>query len=132
MALETGAQFIVIPILDEEVVKSAVTKKIPIFPGAYTPSEIYKAWSLGASAVKIFSATQLGVQFIKDVSGPLGQIKVLPTGGVTIGNIKSFFEVGAVGMGSSLLNNQLIGEGDFKDLEDYFRKIKKEIEGFIN
>ncbi|WP_318840756.1 bifunctional 4-hydroxy-2-oxoglutarate aldolase/2-dehydro-3-deoxy-phosphogluconate aldolase [Reichenbachiella ulvae] len=81
-AIDAGSQFIVTPIIDEEVIKSAVAQQIPIFPGAYSPTEIYKAWSLGASAVKVFPATQLGVQYIKDVSAPLNDIKLLPTGGV--------------------------------------------------
>ena len=59
-AVAAGAQFIVTPIIDEVVIKRAVAKGIPIFPGAYSPTEIYRAWSLGASAVKIFPATQLG------------------------------------------------------------------------
>src|SRR5690606_17965044 len=66
-ALSAGAQFIVTPIMDEEVIRTTVAHNITIFPGAYTPTEIYRAWSLGASAVKIFPATQLGPRFIKDV-----------------------------------------------------------------
>ncbi|SHF59664.1 2-keto-3-deoxy-phosphogluconate aldolase [Arenibacter palladensis] len=125
-AVAAGAQFIVTPIIDEVVIKTAVAQGIPIFPGAYSPTEIYKAWSLGASAVKIFPATQLGVQFIKDIAAPLNNIKLLPTGGVSLENIKSFFEAGAVGvgMGSSLFNKKLIQEGDFEGLAKHFTKIK--------
>ena len=132
-AIEAGAQFIVTPIIDEEIIKEAVAKKIPIFPGAYTPSEIYKAWTLGASAVKVFPATQLGTQYIKDVLAPLNNIKLLPTGGVSIENIKSFFQAGAVGagMGSSLLNKYLIQKEDFEGLKNHFLKIKYEIKDFI-
>jgi len=131
MAVKAGAQFIVTPIVDEAVIRSAVGQNIPIFPGAYSPTEIYKAWSLGASAVKIFPATQLGVQFIKDISAPLNQIKLLPTGGVSLNNIKSFFEAGAVGvgMGSSLFDKKLIEEGDFEGLADHFSKVRMEIKG---
>lgn len=131
-AIEAGSQFIVTPILDEAVIKNAVADKIPIFPGAYSPTEIYKAWSLGASAVKIFPATQLGVQFIKDISAPLNEIKLLPTGGVSLDNIKSFFEAGAVGvgMGSSLFNKKLIEERNFEGLAEHFTKVKAEATGF--
>lgn len=131
-ALAAGAQFIVTPILDETVIKNAVAQEIPIFPGAYSPTEIYRAWSLGASAVKIFPATQLGVQFIKDLSGPLNEIKLLPTGGVSLENIRSFFEAGAVGvgMGSSLFDKKLIMERNFEGLTDHFAKIKAEVMGF--
>ena len=131
-AVAAGAQFVVTPIIDETVIKTAVTQEIPIFPGAYSPTEIYKAWSLGASAVKIFPASQLGVQFIKDISAPLNDIKLLPTGGVSLENIKSFFEAGVVGvgMGSSLFNKKLIEEGNFEGLKEHFAKIKAEVKGF--
>ena len=132
-AIDGGAQFIVTPILDEEVVKTAVARQLPVFPGAYSPTEIYRAWSLGASAVKVFPATQLGVQFIKDVSAPLNEIKLLPTGGVSRDNIRSFFEAGAVGvgMGSSLLDKHLIREENFAGLRDHFASLKREIQEFI-
>jgi len=132
MAVKAGAQFIVTPIIDEAVISSAVRQELPIFPGAYSPTEIYKAWSLGASAVKIFPATQLGVQFIKDISGPLNAIRLLPTGGVSLENIKSFFEAGVVGvgMGSSLFIKKFIEEGNFEGLAEHFIKIKTEIEDF--
>lgn len=133
-ALDVGAQFIVTPVINEEVIKTAVSKNIPIFPGAYTPSEIHRAWVLGASAVKIFPATQLGPQYIKDVLGPLDKIKLLPTGGVSLENIKSFFDAGAigVGMGSSLLNKKNIQNQDFEGLKNHFLKIKSEINEFIS
>ena len=132
-ALEAGSQFIVTPIIDEEVIKHCVANKIPIFPGAYTPSEIYKAWSLGASAVKVFPATQLGIQYIKDVLAPLNEIKLLPTGGVSVDNIKSFFQAGAVGAGmaSSLFDKKMLREGNYEGLEEHFAKMKNEIKEFV-
>jgi len=132
-ALDAGAQFIVTPVLVEEVVKHAASRQVPVFPGAYSPTEIYQAWIWGASAVKVFPATQLGAQFIKDVLAPLNQIKLLPTGGVSRENIRAFFAAGAVGvgMGSSLLDKQLIKQGDFAGLKEHFLKIKNEIRDFI-
>ncbi|WP_282080354.1 bifunctional 4-hydroxy-2-oxoglutarate aldolase/2-dehydro-3-deoxy-phosphogluconate aldolase [Aquimarina algiphila] len=125
-ALDVGSQFIVTPIIDERVIKHCVANKIPIFPGGYTPTEIYKAWNLGADAVKIFPATQLGLQFIKDIQGPLSEIKLLPTGGVSKDNIDDFFQLGCVGvgMGSSLFDKQIIEKGDKKELEKHFNQIK--------
>lgn len=132
-ALDAGAQFIVTPISVEEVVRHAVSQQVPVFPGAYSPTEIYQAWIWGASAVKIFPATQLGAQFIKDVLAPLNEIKLLPTGGVSLENIRSFFAAGAVGvgMGSSLLDKQLIEEGDFAGLQKHFTEIKNKIADFV-
>tara|TARA_R110002020_G_scaffold413245_1_gene622927 strand:- start:42 stop:689 length:648 start_codon:yes stop_codon:yes gene_type:complete len=131
--IDAGAQFIVTPIIYDLVIEHAVNENIPVFPGAFSPTEIYKAWTLGASAVKLFPATQLGVQFIKDVLGPLDQVKLLPTGGVSKANIKSFFEAGSygVGMGSSLIDKKLVDMGDFNGLKNHFESIKAEIMDFI-
>ncbi len=126
-ALDAGSQFIVTPVIDEEVIKHCVKNNIPVFPGAYTPTEIYKAWSLGANAVKVFPATQLGVKYIKDVLGPLNTIKLLPTGGVDKNNINDFFNIGVVGcgMGSSLFDKKIIASGDKAALKEHFEIIKK-------
>lgn len=134
VALDAGASFIVTPILEEEVIATCVKIGVPVFPGAYTPTEIFKAWQLGASAVKVFPAGGLGVKYIKDLSGPLPQIKLVPTGGVSLSNIRTFFEAGVtgVGMGSSLLDKQLIASGDFAGLEDHFLAIRAQIEEFTS
>ncbi len=126
-AIEAGAQFIVTPIINEEVIKKSVDLGIPIFPGAFTPSEIYKAWSLGATAIKVFPAAQLGPSYIKNILAPLNNIKLLPTGGISKENMKSFFDAGAigVGMGSSLLNKKLIKEKDFDGLQEHLILIKE-------
>jgi 2-dehydro-3-deoxyphosphogluconate aldolase/(4S)-4-hydroxy-2-oxoglutarate aldolase len=110
VALTAGAQFIVTPIIDEEVIKTCVAEQIPIFPGAYTPTEIYKAWSLGASMVKVFPATKLGPEFIKDVLAPLNKVKLLPTGGISLHNFTEFLRAGAkgVGIGSEIFPKNLI------------------------
>ena len=76
-AFDAGAQFIVTPIIDKKVIRSCVKKKAPVFPGAFTPTEIYPAWSLGASMVKIYPAKTLGPGYIKDVKAPLDQIKLM-------------------------------------------------------
>ncbi|MEM9525321.1 MAG: bifunctional 4-hydroxy-2-oxoglutarate aldolase/2-dehydro-3-deoxy-phosphogluconate aldolase [Bacteroidota bacterium] len=126
VALAAGAMFVVTPIIDEAVIRTCVERKIPVFPGAYTPTEIFHAWSLGADAVKVFPASQLGVQYIKDLSGPLPQIKLIPTGGVALENIASFFSAGVagVGMGSSLLDKELIKREDYTSLRIHFARIK--------
>lgn len=128
-ALDAGASFIVTPVLDKEVVNQCTKENIPIFPGAYTPLEIYNANKHGATAVKIFPATQLGPGYIKDVLAPLPNLKLLPTGGVSVDNIASFFKVGAigVGMGSSLFDKTLIANKDYDGLFQHFKKIAKEV-----
>ena len=128
-ALDAGAAFIVTPNLDEEVINLCVKDDVPIFPGAYTPSEVYRAWSLGATAVKLFPATQLGVQFIRDIKGPFPQIKLLPTGGVSKDNIKDFFDAGVVGvgMGSSLFPKEILQSKDLDLLTEHLSDIKRKV-----
>jgi 2-dehydro-3-deoxyphosphogluconate aldolase/(4S)-4-hydroxy-2-oxoglutarate aldolase len=119
LALDAGAQFIVMPICQEDVINYCVIHKIPVFPGAYTPTEIYKAWHLGATMVKVFPAGDLGPSYIKDVLAPLDEIKLMPTGGVTMENIGSFFAAGAkaVGIGGGIVPRKMVEAGDWKNLE---------------
>ena len=128
-ALDAGAQFIVTPILDKKVVKSCVKQGIPIFPGAFTPSEIFKAWSLGASMVKVFPATQMGSSYIKELKAPLNQLKLLPTGGVSLENMVEFFSAGAdgVGMGGQLLDKKLIQDKEWKKLKTHLLQFTKKL-----
>ncbi len=133
-ALDAGAQFIVMPIVNEEVISHCVKNNIPVFPGAYTPTEIYTAWQLGASAVKVFPASQLGPTYINAVLAPLNDLKLIPTGGVSGENIRSYFYAGAigVGMGSSLFDKKLIEQKDWGTLKAHFIKIKDLIQDDIN
>ena len=122
IALSAGAQFIVTPIINEAVIKSCVQQKIPIFPGAFTATEIHRAWELGASIVKVFPATSVGSGYIKDIKGPFDQIKLMPTGGITKDNIEEFIKAGAdgLGVGSQLFDRELIKERDWTGLEEHF------------
>ena len=128
-ALDAGASFIVTPILDTAVVIYCKEHTIPIFPGAYTPLEIYTADKLGATAVKIFPATQLGAGYIQEVLAPLSHLKLLPTGGVSVENIASFFKSGAVGvgMGGSLFDKILIANEDYDGLYRHFKAIAEKV-----
>jgi 2-dehydro-3-deoxyphosphogluconate aldolase/(4S)-4-hydroxy-2-oxoglutarate aldolase len=123
-ALDAGASFIVTPILDQEVIKQCVQNNIPVFPGAYTPTEIYTAWKLGATMVKIYPATALGSVYIKELKAPLNGLKVLPTGGVSLANLSDFFREGAdgVGIGGQLFDQKLIAAQDWDKLEAHFRE----------
>ncbi|AWV99300.1 bifunctional 4-hydroxy-2-oxoglutarate aldolase/2-dehydro-3-deoxy-phosphogluconate aldolase [Arcticibacterium luteifluviistationis] len=123
-ALEAGSQFIVTPILSKAVIEKCVELGVAVFPGAYTPTEIYNAWTWGAKVVKVFPATALGPSFIKDLKGPLDQIKLLPTGGVSLDNIQAFKAAGAAGygIGSQLFNKKLIAENNWKELQNHIEQ----------
>ena len=93
LAVENGAKFIVSPGLDEGVVIWAKENNIPVIPGCVTPSEIMKAIGLGLKVVKFFPADVFGgIKAIKALSAPFGQVKFLPTGGVSEANLKDFIE----------------------------------------
>ncbi|TDE12332.1 bifunctional 4-hydroxy-2-oxoglutarate aldolase/2-dehydro-3-deoxy-phosphogluconate aldolase [Dyadobacter psychrotolerans] len=128
-ALDAGAQFIVTPILNKKVIKYCVKKGIPIFPGAFTPSEIYNAWTLGADMVKIYPATSLGPDYIKDLKAPMGQLKLLPTGGVGLENMSGFLKAGAngLGIGGQLFDKKLIQDKNWAGLKDHFRQFVEKL-----
>ena len=96
-AVAAGASFILSPIVDVEVIKTAKSLAVVNIPGAYTATEIYQAYKSGADIVKVFPATS--PSYLKDIAGPLPQIPLLPTGGVTLENIRDFKNAGAVGFG---------------------------------
>lgn len=128
-ALAAGAQFIVTPILDEEVIRACVAANIPVFPGAFTPTEIFKAWHLGAAMVKVFPATKLGPEYIKELLGPLNYLKLLPTGGITLQNFPDYFKAGAqgVGFGSGLFPMELINNGRWEELKQFYEQVVKRV-----
>jgi 2-dehydro-3-deoxyphosphogluconate aldolase/(4S)-4-hydroxy-2-oxoglutarate aldolase len=125
VALKAGASYVVTPIVHEKVITACVRQNIPVFPGAYTPTEIFTAWNLGASMVKVFPATTLGAGYIKEVKAPLNNIKLLPTGGVSAHNMADFFKAGAdgVGMGSQLFPPHLLNKQDQNGLAEHFSQV---------
>lgn len=94
-AQDAGAAFIVLPVLVEEIVEYCVQKTIPVFPGAFTPQEVYKAWRAGATMVKVFPARFFGPAYFQELKGPFPDIELLACGGVTPENIRGFFSCGA-------------------------------------
>lgn len=133
-ALAAGAQFIVSPVMDEEVIRRCVERNIPVFPGAYTPTEIYRAWALGATMVKVFPASKLGSGYIKEVLAPLNQIQLLPTGGISLDNMEAFIKAGAkgFGIGSALIPKQLVEEEEWEALRQHFNQFVSRYKSFLN
>jgi 2-dehydro-3-deoxyphosphogluconate aldolase/(4S)-4-hydroxy-2-oxoglutarate aldolase len=121
-SIKSGARFIVTPVLDEKIISICLQKKTPIISGAFTPTEIHRAWSAGSTLVKIFPATSLGVQFIKDIKAPMNEIALMPTGGIDHKNIASFFHAGAAaaGVGSKLFDKAMIREKNWNGLISHF------------
>ena len=109
-AFDAGASFIVTPVYIDEVVNACREKNIPFFPGALTPTEVYKAHQAGAAMVKVFPAGRFSPKYFKELKGPLGDIKLMAVGGVRNENIKEYFDSGAdaVAFGASVFQKHLI------------------------
>lgn len=124
-ALGCGASYIVTPVLVPEIIEKAVALGIPIFPGAFTPTEIFRAWSLGATMVKVFPAGIGGPGYIKDVLAPLDTVLLMPSGGVTPENYTQFLQAGAsaVGIGSNLFPKKMVEERDAPGLTAYYQQL---------
>lgn len=115
-AVHCGAQFLFAPHTDPAMIHVATEAGIPLVPGALSPTEIVTAWQTGCSCVKVFPISAVGgVSYIKSLQGPLGQIPLIPTGGVTLENAKMFIEAGAiaVGLAGDLFPKQFIESGDW-------------------
>jgi len=104
-ARKAGADFGVSPLLDLDLVHAAIDDGFPFVPGGMTPTEIGAAWSAGATFVKLFPASAVGPQMIRELRGPRPDIELIPTGGVDADNARDFIEAGAtaVGIGSAIV-----------------------------
>jgi len=129
-AILAGAEFIVCPTLNKEVITLAHRYSKVVIPGAFTPTEILTAWEVGADLVKVFPAGVGGPSYIKSLKGPLPQIPLVPTGGVSLDNVASFIEAGAfaVGVGSSLVKKEFLKERNFEELTELSKKFREAVE----
>ncbi len=120
LALDAGASFIVTPVVLPEVIRACVDAGVPVMPGAMTPTEIFTAWKLGATMVKVFPADQLGPAHLKAVKAPFPQIPLMPTGGVTVETLPAFRDAGAdaFGVGGPLFDPRQVAAGHW----DWFRE----------
>lgn len=123
--IDAGARFLVSPVMRVPLIELAGRRDVPIMPGCFSPTEILTAWDAGADVVKVFPATALGPGYLKDVHGPLPQVKLMPTGGVSVENAGDWIRAGAVavGVGGALLDSSAIASGDFAKITDNARRI---------
>ena len=123
-AVDASARFLVSPCVLPEVIDAAHELQVAVIPGAFTPTEIYTAHSLGADIVKIFPAVRFGPEYLRAVRGPLPHIPIMPTSGVDASNVAEWFGAGAVAVGavSSVLDPVLIRNGDWNELTNRARE----------
>ncbi len=129
-AVQAGAQFIVMPVLDHGAVATAQRARVPIMPGAFTPTEILTAWEWGADLVKLFPASVGGPAYLKAVLAPLPQVRLVPTGGVSAANAGEYIHAGAaaVAVGGNLVDPAAIAAGEFHRLTQAARQLVKVVE----
>lgn len=130
-SIHHGAEFLLAPTLDENSIQAANRYGIPLIPGVYTPTEALRAYEMGAKTIKIFPVQQLGPSYIKDLNGPLPFISKMVVGGITVENISEYLEAGvsSFGIGSSLVNNKLVEEGNFDEIERRARAFVQAVKG---
>src|SRR3954447_9757343 len=123
--IDAGASFVVGPVFRPDVIAACHERDVPVMPGCFSPTEILAAHESGADIVKLFPATMLGPQFIKDVRAPLPQVKLMPTGGVTLDNAGDWIRAGAVavGVGSALVDAKAIDSGRFDAITANARRV---------
>lgn len=130
-AIAAGAEYIISPNLDEEVIYYGVEQGVEVWPGTMTPTEIVRAYKAGASAVKVFPMGSLGINYLKEIRAPLNHIPMVATGGVNLQNINTVLDAGAiaVGLGGNLVDKQLVTDGKFEELQKLARAFVNEVQG---
>lgn len=132
MAILSGAKFLVSPHVDEGVIEMGRRYSIPVMPGALTPTEVVRAWQAGADVVKIFPSELTGPKYLKALRGPLPQVQLMPTGGITLENAAEFLKCGAcaLGVGGQLADPKWIADREFGKLEQTARQFVSIVKEF--
>jgi 2-dehydro-3-deoxyphosphogluconate aldolase/(4S)-4-hydroxy-2-oxoglutarate aldolase len=133
-AVDAGAQFVVSPVLREELITIGHSNNVPIALGGFTPTELWNAHQAGSDFVKLFPASSTGSSYIRAIRGPLPQLRIMPTGGVSLENAVDYLQAGAacLGIGGNLVNKQAIREDRFDEITAYAEKLMQAVRSFRN
>jgi 2-dehydro-3-deoxyphosphogluconate aldolase/(4S)-4-hydroxy-2-oxoglutarate aldolase len=117
-ALDSGATFIVMPVFIKDIVRYCVKNRIPVFPGALSPQEIYHCWKEGATMVKVFPAKFFGPGYLREIKGPFDDVELLACSGVTPDNLREYFSCGdsAVAFGASVFKKEWMRDKDYSSI----------------
>ena len=128
-AVKAGARYIVSPVFRPAVVEATHAAGAAAMPGCFSPTEILAAWDAGADVVKVFPATALGPAYFKDLRGPMPQVRLMPTGGVSLENAAEWIRAGAVaiGVGGALVDPKLVAAGDFAGITERARRFVERV-----
>ena len=130
-ASENGAEFILSPNVDADIIRKTKDLGLVSIPGAYTPSEIAYAAKLGADIVKVFPASIGGISYIRSIRGPINHIPLMAVGGISESNIRDYLDNGccSCGLGSNIVRRDLISSCKFDELTALVRKLVSIVEG---
>ena len=129
--IDAGSQFIVSPVLEMDIIDVCRREDRAVFPGALTPTEILSAWRAGADAVKVFPASAVGgPSYLRSIKGPLPDIELMPTGGVSLATMGEYLRAGAiaVGVGGELTDVRTLKNGQTKDLTRIAKEFVQEVQ----
>ena len=131
-ALLAGAQFIVAPTTNRDLIELCKRYGKVVLPGALTPTEVLAAWQAGADIVKVFPSDFTGPGYLKALKGPLPQVRLMPTGGVNLKTAEAFLKAGAcaLGVGGSLVESQAVANHDFARIESLALQYVEIVQGF--
>lgn len=117
-AVDAGAMFMVTPNTDTAVIEFGRANDIPVFAGAFTPTEVYRAWAAGAAMVKVFPCGVVGPGYIRELLGPFEHIPLVAVGGVDLSNLSDYFKAGAAGVGvsSALFGKDALAGQDLEEI----------------
>ena len=123
-AVDAGAVYLIAPNTDEKVIGAAKRLNVTVIPGAFTPTEVVRAWDLGADEIKIFPASLGGPNYIKALKAPLPHIPMIPTGGVDERTVGDFFRAGAfaVGAGGALFDRKRLQAQDYAGMTEVAKR----------
>ena len=132
-ALKAGARYIVSPHMNEEIVKTTKKEGAVSIPGAFTPTEIYRAYRSGGDIIKLFPFVEMGgLNFLKSIRGPMPFVRFMLSGGVNLDNIEEYLSANAscILIGSSILKKEFVDEEDWEAISELAKKFTKKIENF--
>jgi 2-dehydro-3-deoxyphosphogluconate aldolase/(4S)-4-hydroxy-2-oxoglutarate aldolase len=129
-AILAGAEFVVSPVVKQDVIEMSRRYSKVVMPGAFTPTEVLTAWEMGSDYVKVFPSSLGGASLIKAIKAPLPQIPLVPTGGVNVDTAGDFIKAGsaALGVGSALVSSKVVAERQFDVLTETARKLIEEVQ----
>ena len=128
-ALDAGAEFIVTPVVNTAVIRACTHQSLPVLPGALTPTEVWQAWELGATLVKVFPAATVGPDYFRALRGPFTDIKLMAVGGINAGNLRDYFIAGAnaIAVGSSIVSRARLASEAYETIENDLHQLVSQL-----